>query len=265
MNFQLKTFLLITSALLTFSIAMQAGQVNTSGFTGLSSGAISTTGTADWGYVSVNGDSGTGPGLFDGSAGPYTDLAFGSLDNNGTILTTVSGSSSIGAVTVTENTSAISGSYSASGLTFDGSAAFGSFRNFGPTDNAFTVDFNDLGVGTHELTLYLGHTDNNRNFTIHYDLTDAGGDVTGSTASGAISALNSSVAFGSAGSSIAYTISVTTTDANADLALNLVSTAGGAGTGLFAGYTIVSSIPEPSSYALMGGLLTLASVMLRRR
>lgn len=259
-------FLIVAATAATaFSCAVQAATVNSSEFSGLSSGAISTTGTADWGYVSVNGDSVTGPGLFDGSSGAYSNQTYGTLDKTGeAVLTTVSGSSSIGSVTVTENTSGISGSNNASGLTFDDSAAFGSFRNFAAAADAFTINFNDLGVGTFDITLYLGHTSNNRNFTINYDLTDAGGNVFSSSASGLISDLSSSVGFGSEGSTFAYTISVTTTDASADLALNLVSGGSGSGSGLFAGYTVVA-IPEPSSYALISGLLALGAIMLRRR
>ena len=257
-----RSLIVAATAATAFSCAVQAATVNSSEFSGLSNGTISTTGTADWGYVSVNGDTATGPGLFNGSS-DYSDQAYGTLDNGGSVLTLVSGSSSIGAVEVTENTSAISGANNASGLTFDGSAAFGSFREFGPTDDAFTINFNDLGVGTFDITLYLGHTSGARDFTMNYDLTDAGGGFTGSTSSGAISGLSSSVGFGG-GKVFAYTISVTTTDASADLALNFVSGGSGSGTGLFAGYTVVA-IPEPSSYALIGGLLALGAIMLRRR
>ncbi|MDA9260973.1 hypothetical protein N9P58_03805, partial [Puniceicoccaceae bacterium] len=211
-----RSLIVAATAATAFSCAVQAATVNSDGFSGLSNGTISTTGTADWGYVSVNGDGTTGPGLFDGSS-DYSDQAYGTLDNGGSVLTSVSGSSSIGAVKVTENTSAISGSNSASGLTFGGNAAYGSFRNFGATADAFTINFNDLGVGTFDITLYLGHTSATRDFTINYNLTDAGGDVSSSTASGLISALSSSVGFGSEGSTFAYTISVTTTDASADL------------------------------------------------
>lgn len=255
-----RSLIVAATAATAFSCAVQAATVNSSEFSGLSSGAIITTGTADWGYVSVNGAATTG--LFNSSS-VYTNQAYGTLDNGGSVLTTVSGSSSIGAVTVTEN-SGLGGSNLASGLTFDGSAAFGSFRNFGATANAFTINFNDLGVGTFDITLYLGHTDDNRNFTINYDLTDAGGNVSSDTASGLISGLSSSVGSSSGGSTFAYTISVTTTDASADLGLNFVSTGGGSGSGLFAGYT-VASIPEPSSYALLSGLLALGAIMLRRR
>jgi hypothetical protein len=259
-----RSLIVAATVVTAFSCAVQAATVHSSVFSGLSSGAISTTGTADWGYVSVNGNTTGGlTGLFDGNS-VYTNQAYGTLDDGGSILTKVSSSSSIGAVTVTENTSGISGSNNASGLTFGGNAAYGSFRNFGATTDAFTINFNDLGVGTFDITLYLGHTSATRDFTINYDLTDAGGNVSNSTASGAISGLSSSVVFGSAGSTFAYTISVTTTDASADLALNLVSTAGGSGSGLFAGYSVVA-IPEPSSYALIGGLLALGAIMLRRR
>jgi hypothetical protein len=136
---------------------------------------IDTTGTGDWGFVSVAG------GFFDsnlaGGGESHTNTDFGSVDkNDGTIITTVNGSSSIGSVTLTEGTTGtdtISPQGNVSNYTFDGTIAHGAYGNFAPTEqNFWQMTFNDLGVGEFDITLYMGHSTTNRGFDI--DVTGTG-------------------------------------------------------------------------------------------
>jgi hypothetical protein len=256
-------------AILTVALALgafghaNAATIDDASFNPLTNGAVVTAGLADWGYVEVQGTQNNG--LFDGSAGNYNDLAYGSLDKlDGAVLTTVSGSSTIGPVTVTEG-QGLNGSTNFSAITFDGTQAYGGIRSLAPSEDAFTINFNDLGVGTFTITLYLGHSATNRTFTINETISDGGVNVLEptATASGAISGLGSTVVF-STGVAFTYEITVTTTAATQDLALNLVSTGGSSGDGLFAGYTVESTaVPEPASLAT--GLLGLTLIALRRR
>jgi hypothetical protein len=238
-----------------------ASTVVSSNFSGLTNGTVSTTGVYDYGFVSEQGS--LNDGLFDGSAGNYSNLAYGSLDKlDGTILTT-RGGNGVGSVTVTENQGA-NGSTDFAAITFGGTQAYGGVRSVAPSEDIFTVNFTDLGVGTFDITLFLGHSSDNRNFTVNHALTGLNvSSGSGNTVSGAISGLGSTVAFKTSGDAFTYNIQVTTEDAGDDLSLNVVSTSGSSGDFLWAGYT-VAVVPEPSSFALiclgLGGLY-----LLRRR
>ncbi len=242
-NRSTKKSLLTMAAALLYAASTYAGTIDSSSFNGLTDGAVSTAGLADWGYVSVQGA--LNNGLFNGSAGAYNNLAYGSLDkSDSAVLTTVYGSSEIGSVTVTEG-QGLDGSTAYSAITFDGNQAYGGVRSLAPSENAFTIVFNDLGMGTFNITLYLGHSADNRTFNMNYNLSDGGGaaDKAGTTSSGLISGLGSSVTF-STGIAFTYDITITTATTGADLSLNLVSVSGSSGDGLFAGYTVAGG-PEP--------------------
>ena len=252
-----KTLLTAVAAATCIGTA-QAGSIDSlsTSFNGLTNPEVSTAGALDWGFVSEPGT--LNNGLFNGSAGSYSETDYGALDNSDTptptVLTTVDATPSIGNVTVTEGSNGLDGSTSFSTIEFDDVQAYGGFRNLAPSEEAFTVDFNDLGVGTFTITLYLGHSSDNRTFRMDAALSDGGPDLdTESTNSGVISGLGSTVAF-SSGDAFTYDITFTTTSATEDLSLTFTSLNGGSGDGMFAGYIVV---PEPSSLALLGlgGLL----------
>jgi hypothetical protein len=259
-----KSFSIIAIFGLLFSLnSGNAATIISSTFNGVTSGAVSTTGMADWGYVSVQGA--VNDGLFDNQ---YNATPFGSVTrpngaNPDQVLTTVSLASTIGAVTLTENdgvTNTISGQGNAGVFSFDGNTAHGSYGSLSPAENnAWTMTFNDLGAGTHIITLYMGHTSDTRSFRMNYSASD-GGLTTGSTTSGAISGLGSTLVFGT-GKAFTYSIEVEMTTATGDLSLTFDSLSGGSGGALFSGYT-VQTIPEPS-VALLSSLGLLA--LLRRR
>lgn len=245
-----KTLLAALTATACVGMA-DAGTIVSSEFNGVTDAAVSTSSALDWGYFSNDG------GTFDGV---YNAVPFGSLTNSGgTIITTVSGASQIGAVTLTENdgvNDAISAQTNDANFTFDANASFGSYGGFAPNEpDIWTIKLNDLGVGTFTVTLYMGHSDNNRVFDVDYTLDDGGDVDSGTTTSPGIGTLGSTVtAYGTSGSSFTYDIVVTTTDPTADLTLTFGGVSGGFGGGIFAGYTVV---PEPGSLALLGlgGLL----------
>lgn len=261
---KMKSTSLTLAASLAALPAAHAGTVIASTFNGVSSGVVSTTGLADWGYVSVQGA--INDGLFDNL---YNATSFGSVTrpngaNPDQVLTTVSLTSTIGAVTLTEgngtDNTRISGQSNAGVFTFGGNASHGSYGGLAAAENnAWTMTFNDLGIGTHLITLYMGHTSDTRSFRMNYSLSDAG-ITASSTTSGAISGLGSTLAFGT-GDAFTYSIEVETTTATGDLSLTFDSLSGSSGGALFSGYT-VATIPEPAS-ALLGGLGFL--VLLRRR
>ncbi|BCX48041.1 hypothetical protein HAHE_19490 [Haloferula helveola] len=253
------------------AIAVSAGvagaaiTVNSSSFSGVTSGAVNTAGTADWGYISVAG------GFFDsnlgGAGASYSNTSFGTVSNNGgTVLSTVSGASTIGTVTLTEGTTGtdtIGGQGNVSNYTFDGTTAHGSYGNFAPNEaNIWQMTFNDLGIGQYEITLYMGHSENNRVFDMDVSF-DGGSTTEFTTTSPQIGTLGSTVAaYGSSGSAFTYNIDVTTTSATDDLTLTFGGVSGGFGGAILAGYT-VTPIPEPSTCALIG--LAGVAVFLRRR
>lgn len=223
----------------------QAGTIDSSAFNGVTNAAVDTTGALDWGYFNNDGNT------FDGV---YNAVQFGSIG-----ITTVSASSSIGTVTLTENdgvADAVQAQTNDALFTFDGNATFGSYGGFAPDeDDIWTLTFNDLGVGTFTVTLYMGHSSTNRVFNVDATLTDSGGNDSTTTVSPQIGTLGSTVeAYPNNGVSFTYDITVTTTDAGADLELVFGGNSGSFGGAIFAGYTVV---PEPGSLALLGlgGLL----------
>jgi hypothetical protein len=176
-------------------------------------------------------------------------------------------SSGIGAVTVTKGLigNANEGTTVNSTISFDdGSspvvgtdvvmgARFGAWA--AGEDNAATFNFNDLGVGTHTVRVFVSHSSNSRIFDMDYTVTASDGNLTNNTVSNNVvsNELQST-----------YEIVFSTTDALADLELVWNSTSGGSGTGYIGGYVVETvAVPEPSNAALLslGGL----ALILRRR
>lgn len=206
--------------------------------------AIGTAGTSDWGFVSVRG------GFFDSNledAGlSYSETAFDALTkNDGTILTTVSGTSTIGPVELTEGTTgfdAVSPQSNDPPYTFDGLQAYGSYGNFAPNEaDVWRLTFNDLGVGQHVIRLYMGHSANNRVFNMDISF-DGGANTVETTVSPQIGDLGSTiVGYAATGSSFIYEIDVNVTAASDDLTLTFGGTSGSFGGAIFAGYTVVTN------------------------
>jgi hypothetical protein len=218
-------------------------------FNGLASSDVDLTGLEDWGYVSTNG------AFMDDNP---TAKLYSSLDNgSGTVITTTFSSSTIGEVRLTEDGDTLSAT-NIPGVTFGGTESYGSFRNFGTAEDAFTIEFNDLGVGDFVITLYVGHTNTSRIYDMDFVGTGNAGGTTVMT--GNFSTYTTAV-----GGMLAYTITGSTTDALDDVTLSLGNAAGsgGSGAGFFPGYTVdFTPIPEPSVACLAGfGVLAL----LRRR
>jgi hypothetical protein len=253
--------LAVMAAVVSAGTASAAITYNSSSWFGTEGAtAISTTGTYGYGYV----NDGTAlkalfghPSLGTPLNKAYNDIRL--LDSTGnaytetaTVITTTGGTYNGSTVIVSElaTLQANAGTI----YTFDGDAAYGGIGSWGTSDgNAFTVAFNDLGVGTFDITLYLGHSSDGRTWSTDYSLNGATAVTVG--AGGTAASLN-----GGSGGALAYTINVTTTDAADDVSLTFSTTGGGSGTGYFAGYTV--AIPEPS-VALLGGLGAL--MLLRRR
>ena len=240
-----------------------AGTIDSHAFNAVATGeeAIVTTGTLDWGYINTaNNNKGVFDSNLGGAGNSYNNTAFDSLTNNaGTDIGTVSGSSSIGAVTLSEGaggsagTNTVDAQSNTSPYTFDGNATAGAYGGFAPTEqNIWEITFNDLGIGTFTITLYLGHSNTGRGFDMDVTLSDGGAPVTTTTTVSPMSSLGSDVVF-AGGAAFTYDITVTTTTAGADLSLVHGGIGGGTGGALFAGYTV---IPEPASLALLalGGL-----------
>lgn len=268
----MKTTRLLPATLLPLLLLVGHGHANivanSSGYNGLSTGNVDTTSATDWGFVSVQGSNAADTGLFAPSEKPYTDVDFGSLEDGGSpaaALTTVEASPTlIGNVTFS---SPASGNASEDGsdpnFTFDSVSAYGSFRNFGPSDqDVWTLDFTGLAVGDHVIDVYVGHTNGDRMF----DMDVAGTGLTSftDTMSSDISTISSGAALFGAGGMVVYSVDFEVTGAASDLSLTFGGISGGGGSGILAGYT-VTSIPEPGSYALVAGMLGLTGIALRRR
>lgn len=200
--------------------------------------AISTTGTLGWGYFSY--DDVLNNGIFDsnlgGSGASYNNTPFGSITRNGdgATLTTVGGSYT--GVTLTEGaggTDTLSAKGAASAYTFDGNTAHGNFGSLGGNEqNAYTITFNDLGIGTYDITIYMDHDNSGRVFDMDHNLA---GETGTTTMSSSIGTLN-----GGSGTAFTYNIRITVTAATDDLSLTFGSISGGSGTGWLAGYSVTA-------------------------
>jgi hypothetical protein len=246
MKTHIRSTLTIPLLALTLSSVTQAAIIS-SGFSGSSSLAVTTTGMADWGYIS-------------GTDGIFSGTPNNTLYENMDSTPIVSGSPYRGDVTVTEATTN-GGINPWTGTqityTFDGDDAIGGYRDLaGNEPDTWSVTFNDLGIGTQTITLYMGHSSTDRIFDIDVSLTDGGAPLTTTDTSAAIGTYGGAAS----GRAFRYDITVETTTASADLTLTFGSVSGGAGQVYWAGYT---ATPEPSSTALLGlGGLALA---LRRK
>lgn len=227
-----------------------AGTIDSDSFNAVTDAAVSTAGTLGWGYIDTAGN-------FFGTS--YNNTPYGDIPQ-----ATASGTS----VTLTEGTAGtdtVSPQNNIPNYTFDGTQAYGSYGNYGPGEqDIWTLTFNDLGIGTFTITLYMGHSNTGRSFDMDVSLDDGGAPVTKTTNVGAISGLGSTVtAYGASGAAFTYDITVTTTTAGADLSLVHGDTSGGGfGGAIFSGYTVSGTvIPEPSSLALLG----LSGLMMARR
>lgn len=214
---------------------------------------VGLTGLADWGYFveqsNTNNMWNTNP----------SNVNFDSLTLNGAGAATVSsGSSSIGGVFFTEGYDGSGdgdgGSpSSASDFTFGGTATGAVGANFSSTENFFQMDFTDLGAGTHTVSLYMGHTNTGRTFTVGYELLASDGNIGRATTTSSTITNNKAI----------YTIEFFTADPLADLSLDVKFGGSGAGAGIINGYTVSSvAIPEPQA-ALLGSVGLL--LLLRRR
>jgi hypothetical protein len=253
----MKSILLILTAGIAALSTTQAGTILTSGFDGITTSNVTTTGLAGYGFFSANSPS-VNNGLFGGTATTTSGL-FSTISNQNvtpTVLTTVVGIDA----TLNDLRAATGAQTPVGGITFGGVQAYGAYGGFpAGAGDLWSLDFADLAAGEYAISLYMGHSSNSRTFGLVADLTGA---ATNTVNSGPISGLESTAGSGTGNfTAFRYDINFTAA-ANDDLTLKLTSTAGGAAGGaFFAGYT-VTAIPEPSA-ALLGGLGMLA--LLRRR
>lgn len=264
-------FALATSGLIAAMVVASptdaATLVDASFVSTLNSGAsVDTTGAdiVDWGYF-VDGSSAIN--------GSNSNAAFNTLSGTNYLsgggsmavtTTAITSSSNLDAdkkhtFTFTDGNSPTSGTGVATG------SAFGSWGS--SETGSLNFNFTDLGLGTHIITLYVGHrlgggsNGDTRVFDMDYSWTASDGNVTGTVRSNDLGTVGGT-SEGNVVNSV-FTLEIeNTVDALADLALTWDSVSGDAGEGFISGYT-VETIPEPGSLALMalGGLL----IALRRR
>lgn len=236
---------------LTFAGSAPAAILVSSTFDLNPSTAVSTTGTSDWGYFIIKGNNGVDAVLDSNPSG----VAFASLvDGDGTSVTVRDGSPAIGAVTFTETGAAGGTTASAfTGFTFDGNATGNIAGSISGSEEIFSMTFNDVGAGTNTLTFYMGASNTGRQIDVDYSVAASDGNISDTgLLSGDL-----------ANNRVSYTLVFTTTDASADLTLNIGSAGGGTNAFELNGYTLTNvPVPEPGSLALvaMGGIC-----LLRRR
>ena len=267
---------LISSLFAFGAMVVSAGTVSPSFNVDPASVGIDTTGDdiKDWGYFLPNADFLAGVNLdqqdginFDSLKADYT----GSGDGTGTFAidpaTNSKAVSGIGAVTITERDEAeySNGSTSLWQFTVDDglSPVSGTFTPLGAVngvaggEDIFNITLNDLGAGTSTVTLYMAHSNTGRRFDATIDLTAADGNDSGAVLSDAIGGGDGNTYF-------TFTTVVDTTDPLADLSISIDSNSGSSGQFAFAGYTVTSPVPEPSTTALLG-LGGLALILRRRK
>lgn len=255
MNITSKQFVTGSFAvLLALSSATAVTSVSSSFNAGPVGGVVDITGASSWGYVSVDNKL---------HSIAYDSDDFSSINDPANLLATVDPTYQMGDVTITTDGDGMSTRTNKT-YTFDGSDAFGRFGSLAPVEDAFTLHFNDLGVGTFEIMLYLGHSANDRTFDMDYEFFENGSSAGAAQTTVTPNPIGDFDTQANGLNLFTYTISFTTSEADTDLALSWASTGGGAGDGAFAGYT-VTTIPESSSYALISGLLALGAIMTRRR
>lgn len=228
----------------------------------------------DWGYYRRTGTSGAD--FLAGSQPDGTNFDSIQADWNGssfliTNATNSKATSGIGAVTITERdtaeyTNGETGNWSfvvgaGDGTTESGNtfSTHGFANGIGRGENIYNITLNDLGLGTHIVTLYMTHSAQDRRFNATVDLFSVDGDQNGSLLSATIGGTNSTNFF-------TFTTEVIATNASDDLSISIDSNSGNFGQFGFGGYTVATlavPVPEPSSTALfgLGGL----ALLLRRR
>ncbi len=147
-----------------------------------------------------------------------------------------------GAVSTSAGTPLISNTWTFSGGNGPASGTDSStgrqFGGFAPTENGGVLfNFNDVGLGTHAITLYVGHIlssgNDTRVFRMNHALTATDGNLSGSVASNDLGNVGTAPTIFST-----YQITFSNTvDAGADLVLTWDSISGGNGQGLISGYT----------------------------
>jgi len=218
--------------------------------------AINTTGAADWGYfIATSGKN------FTDSLALNTPVNFDSLtydhdSNAGTaeISATVSKAlPSIGAVTYTAKGDGANGKTNGSDtFTFDGTSVGSITGNIATTEEIFSLKFNDLGVGTHTMTFYIGHDSGTRKLDVDYFVYENDDSQSNPAALSATGIISNQMDTGG-DKRISYSLTFTTTTANTDLVFNLGSAGSGSGAFKLSGYTVYTApIPEPGSLALLG-------------
>jgi hypothetical protein len=226
-----------------------AGTITDTDFNGLTSAAVDVTGIANYGFFSTQNPSNNNGFLADNST--LTSGAFSTLsgqDDPPTSLTTVVGIDP----TLTDLRAATNAQTNLSGITFGGAEAFGSYGGFpGNAGDLWSLTFTDLDAGTYAISLYMGHTRNDRQFSVDASLT---GETLDTQASGRVDELGG-IQSGSGNFYIFTYDIVFEADQDDDLTLTFTSVTGNSGGAVFAGYTV--AVPEPGSLALLGlgGLL----------
>lgn len=252
-------FLTTTASALT-AVSHAATLVSSTFVSGTTPSTVVTTGSTvvDWGYLAGGSTAfgTTGTSNFTALNGANYDATPG-IGAVTFAPGTVSSGNSAG---VTQPTFTFSGGNSpATGTNINAGAWVSSFAS--NETNGMTLNFNDLGIGTHTVSVYVGHRLTSgtvpRVFSMDYSLAASDGNVTGNTSSNSVAA----------GPTVIYSVYQlkvdNAADASADLSLVWNSVSGDSGQGYFAGYTIETvAIPESSS-ALLGGIGAL--VLLRRR